>query len=90
MVSGRQLPVAFWPPSGNFGAPLMSKNETIPQILRARIETALAATSKGADLPENFAVEVTATADPKFGDYQANAAMVLAKRPAHESAATRG
>ncbi len=53
---------------------------TIPSILRDRIATALSQTSKAAEIPEDFSVEVTSTADPKFGDYQCNSAMVLAKR----------
>ncbi|MDB9741613.1 arginine--tRNA ligase [Akkermansiaceae bacterium] len=32
------------------------------------------------ELPENFAIQVTISQDLRFGDYQANTAMVLAKR----------
>jgi len=34
----------------------------------------------GVDLPEGFQVQVESAADLRFGDYQSNAAMVLAKR----------
>ncbi len=54
--------------------------ETIPSILESRVADALAKSSKAAELPENFAVSVVATQDPKFGDYQCNSAMILAKR----------
>ncbi|MGB2265429.1 MAG: arginine--tRNA ligase, partial [Akkermansiaceae bacterium] len=32
------------------------------------------------DLPENFQVQLEASADLRFGDYQSNVAMVLAKQ----------
>ena len=46
------------------------------------LEKALSAAldAVGIDLPEGFAVQVDASADLRFGDYQSNAAMVLAKR----------
>lgn len=53
--------------------------QTLPDILRARIAAALAKTSKASDIPGDFVVSVTPTNDPQFGDYQSNAAMVLAK-----------
>ena len=34
----------------------------------------------GVELPEGFQLQVEAAADLRFGDYQSNAAMVLAKR----------
>ena len=34
----------------------------------------------GVDLPEGFQVQVESAADLRFGDYQSNAAMILAKR----------
>jgi len=34
----------------------------------------------GVDLPEGFRVQVDSSADTRFGDYQSNAAMILAKR----------
>lgn len=54
-------------------------SQILPDILAKRVAEALAASSKADELPEGFAPEVTPTNDPKFGDYQANAAMVLAK-----------
>ncbi|MEM1296305.1 MAG: arginine--tRNA ligase, partial [Verrucomicrobiota bacterium] len=54
--------------------------QTIPTILQSRVADAISKTSKAADLPDDFSVSVVPTQDPKFGDYQCNAAMVLAKR----------
>ncbi|BDS08234.1 arginine--tRNA ligase [Oceaniferula spumae] len=47
-----------------------------------KLETSLLAALKavGVELPENFSVQVDASADLRFGDYQSNVAMVLAKR----------
>lgn len=47
-----------------------------------QLEQALTAALIAVDVewPENFAVKVEASADLRFGDYQSNAAMVLAKR----------
>lgn len=53
---------------------------TFPSILQSRVADALGKTSKAADLPDDYPVDVVPTQDPKFGDYQCNAAMVLAKR----------
>tara|TARA_R110002096_G_scaffold203718_13_gene389085 strand:- start:12763 stop:14538 length:1776 start_codon:yes stop_codon:yes gene_type:complete len=53
---------------------------TFPSILQSRVADAIAKTSKADDLPDGFSVDVVSTQDPKFGDYQCNAAMVLAKR----------
>lgn len=50
---------------------------TISSILQQRVNTALAAL--GQELPEGFTAEVTPAADTRFGDYQTNAAMLLAK-----------
>jgi len=55
-------------------------SQSLPSLLAERVTSALAQTSKAADVPEHFRVEVTTTNDPKFGDYQTNAAMVLAKQ----------
>lgn len=46
------------------------------------LELALSAAMKsaGIELPDGFAIQVDAAADLRFGDYQSNAAMVLAKR----------
>ena len=50
---------------------------TFPQLLQTRVADAL--TSLGHVLPEGFVAAVDQAADPRFGDYQTNAAMVLAK-----------
>ena len=50
---------------------------TFPQLLQTRVADAL--TSLGHVLPEGFVASVDQAADPRFGDYQTNAAMVLAK-----------
>ena len=46
------------------------------------LEHALSSAIKsiGVDLPEGFTIQVNAAADLRFGDYQSNAAMILAKR----------
>ncbi len=49
-----------------------------PNRLRTRLNNALA--SLGIDLPEGFSAEVSPATDRRFGDYQSNGAMVLAKR----------
>ncbi len=53
---------------------------TIPERLSQRIARALAKSDAAADLPSGFNPPVTPATDPKFGDYQSNAAMMLAKR----------
>lgn len=50
---------------------------TFPQLLQTRVAAAL--TSLGHALPEGYVAAVDQAADPRFGDYQTNAAMVLAK-----------
>ncbi len=50
---------------------------TFPQLLQQRVSTALAAL--GHPLPDGFTAAVDQAADARFGDYQTNAAMVLAK-----------
>lgn len=52
---------------------------TIPSILSEQLAAALKGVL-GADLPESFTPSVTASQDLRFGDYQSNAAMVLAKQ----------
>lgn len=52
-------------------------NKTIRQQLAG--EVAAAAAPVVGELPEGFEWQVTATADGRFGDYQTNAAMALAK-----------
>lgn len=49
-----------------------------PDRLRTQLERALCA--QGIDVPEGFRVEVSPAKDPRFGDYQSNSAMILAKR----------
>lgn len=53
-------------------------SDSFPQLLRARLGDALAAA--GVVLPEGFVPEVSPSANAQFGDYQSNAAMVLAKQ----------
>lgn len=55
-------------------------SQTLPDILRERLTEALGKSSKAGEIPDDFVVDVKSTNDPKFGDYQSNAAMVLAKR----------
>jgi arginyl-tRNA synthetase len=49
----------------------------IPGLLQQRVNAALA--TLGQALPDGFVAEVTPAADARFGDYQTNAAMLLAK-----------
>ena len=49
---------------------------TVSQILRERLQDALRAIGAPCDGP----LQITPTADPRHGDYQTNAAMVLAKK----------
>jgi arginyl-tRNA synthetase len=51
---------------------------TIPELLSLRVNAALPLLS--VTLPDGFVAEVTMAADLRFGDYQTNAAMILAKR----------
>lgn len=57
-----------------------SMAETFPSQLQAKLRAALAASSVAPTLPEGFEPEVVPSANPQFGDYQSNAAMVLAKQ----------
>ncbi len=52
---------------------------TIPEILVEKLTAALQSVL-GADLPAGFKASVSPSADLRFGDYQSNAAMVLAKQ----------
>lgn len=52
---------------------------TIPALLSDQISTALQSIL-GEALPQGFRAAVTASQDLRFGDYQSNAAMVLAKQ----------
>lgn len=51
---------------------------TIPYQLQQRVNAALA--GLGQTLPDGFVAEVVPAADTRFGDYQTNAAMLLAKQ----------
>ncbi|MEM7147140.1 MAG: arginine--tRNA ligase [Verrucomicrobiota bacterium] len=51
---------------------------TFPAQITERLKDAL--TKTGVELPDDFSPAVTPTNDPKFGDYQTNAAMILGKR----------
>lgn len=52
--------------------------KTIQATLESKLIAVLAST--GIELPEGFRAQVSISADLRFGDYQANAAMMLAKR----------
>lgn len=52
---------------------------TIPTLLSEQL-TAVLAETLGDSLPEGFCAAVTPSQDLRFGDYQSNAAMVLAKQ----------
>jgi arginyl-tRNA synthetase len=56
----------------------MSTPNTFPDLLTRRVQAALPALT--APLPEGFDAAVTAAADTRYGDYQTNAAMILAKQ----------
>ncbi|MFK7911697.1 MAG: arginine--tRNA ligase, partial [Akkermansiaceae bacterium] len=49
-------------------------------ITKLELALAQALDSMGVDVPDGFTIQVDASADLRFGDYQSNAAMVLAKR----------
>jgi arginyl-tRNA synthetase len=57
---------------------------TIPEILREKVLTALE--SLEVEVPDPARVQVTKAADLRFGDFQSNIAMMLAKGPWKESA----
>ncbi len=52
---------------------------TIPAILEEKLSAALQVVL-GESLPESFHASVSASADLRFGDYQSNVAMILAKQ----------
>lgn len=54
--------------------------KTIPALLQERLKCALAGLSFGELDVKGISVDVTQASDPRFGDYQSNIAMVLAKR----------
>lgn len=61
-------------------SPSQKMADTFPVLLQKRLTDALAKTSVADDLPADFIAEVAPAQNPQFGDYQSNAAMVLAKR----------
>ncbi len=54
-------------------------SDTFASLIASRLRDALARTSFAADLPADFVVQVDPTQNRQFGDYQSNAAMILAK-----------
>lgn len=55
-------------------------SETIAELLTERLAAALTSASFAGDLPEGFSASIDQAQNRQFGDYQANAAMVLAKQ----------
>ncbi|MDF1657244.1 MAG: arginine--tRNA ligase [Verrucomicrobiales bacterium] len=53
---------------------------TIADILATRLNEALPGTSFAEDLPDGFIAQVEQAQNRQFGDYQSNAAMILAKQ----------
>jgi arginyl-tRNA synthetase len=58
---------------------MSEEKTTVPGLIPERIREALRLAVAALGAPDDFNPQVTATADPRFGDYQSNAAMVLAK-----------
>ncbi|MEX2579961.1 MAG: arginine--tRNA ligase [Verrucomicrobiales bacterium] len=54
--------------------------ETFSEQLAARLDAALAGTPFAEELPEGFEAQIDPAQNPRFGDYQSNAAMILAKQ----------
>lgn len=54
--------------------------KTIPALLQERLKSALVGLSFGELDVKDVSVDVAQASDPRFGDYQSNVAMVLAKR----------
>ncbi len=54
--------------------------ETFKSLLTKQLNEALAQSSVASDLPDDFNADISPAQNTQFGDYQANAAMVLAKR----------
>lgn len=54
--------------------------KTFPSLIQPRLLAALKASSVAAELPDDFTPSVDPAQNPKFGDYQSNAAMILANR----------
>jgi len=57
----------------------MPATETFPERLSRLLDDALRRAPFAADLPEGFAAQVDPAQNRQFGDYQSNAAMILAK-----------
>lgn len=55
-------------------------SETIAELLTERLATALDSAPFAGDLPDGFSASIDQAQNRQFGDYQANAAMVLAKQ----------
>lgn len=55
-------------------------SETIAELLTERLATALESAPFAGDLPDGFSASIDQAQNRQFGDYQANAAMVLAKQ----------
>ena len=55
-------------------------SETIAQQLASCLNAALANTDFAPDLPEGFSAQIDQAQNRQFGDYQSNAAMILAKQ----------
>lgn len=55
-------------------------SSTFAELLSTRLNEALAATEFAGDLPEGFVAQIDQAQNRQFGDYQSNAAMVLAKQ----------
>lgn len=55
-------------------------SETVAQQLASRLNAALANTDFAPDLPEGFFAQIDQAQNRQFGDYQSNAAMILAKQ----------
>ncbi len=53
--------------------------ETFARLIASALRGALTRTPFAAEIPGNFAVQVDPTQNRQFGDYQSNAAMILAK-----------
>lgn len=54
-------------------------SRTIAELLSTRLNAALFASDFGTDLPEGFVAQIDQAQNRQFGDYQSNAAMILAK-----------
>ncbi len=55
-------------------------SDTLAHQIATRLNLALSSTDFAADLPEGFSAQIDQAQNRQFGDYQSNAAMVLAKQ----------